>query len=96
MSKVIKSVKFLSIYDNEDFQLTDFEYMKKYHNTSRNDLKNRYISVVLNFTDNTDLVTCEERLKLRGTSFKYFYNSMLEFSNIFNVNNCCYINPNIL
>jgi predicted kinase len=53
MSKVIKSINLLSIYDNEDFHLVDFDYMQKYHNTSRNDLKNRYISMTLNFTDNT-------------------------------------------
>jgi hypothetical protein len=141
MSKVIKSINLLSIYDNEDFHLVDFEY----NNTSRNDFKNRYISMTLNFNTrkqihnwlrndknnkviiadakfcnegyynyairmlnvynkqeviqtillNTDSETCEERLKLRGTSFKYFYNSLLEFSNIYNVNNSCYINPNI-
>lgn len=55
MSKIIKSINFLSIYDNDDFHDTDFEYLQTQWNTSRNDLKVKYKSISLNFTDNTIL-----------------------------------------
>ncbi len=47
MAKIIKSINLLSIYDCDDFESK--------HNISKDDFKNKYLTISLNFFDNTIL-----------------------------------------
>ncbi len=55
MTKIIKSINLISLYDNEDYHNTNFDYMKQEYNVTIDDFKFYYETISLNFTDNTIL-----------------------------------------